>query len=247
MRRFLRGLAAILTTLMVVGCGPQSQPFPTQTPEEIKQLTAVTDAVVHLVGNSNPDEALPQAVAALTAASKIYRVHKEAILTTTNSDVLACISAHTNEILDLETMLARRDEAAGRQDEEMVKRRTMLLWSLAWDMDGCAAMSIELLINMEKRPAALQHGAIAISEIYSTAMITRAAIGLKVEPLLADQIRAYERVLQGLGPEQKAPFINDALPKLKAALAQTRSSVPQQGAVGAGLPPTPHIHLAEST
>lgn len=247
MRRLLRRLGAILTTLMVVGCGPQSQPFPAQTPEEIKRLSAVTDGVVLLIRSSNRDEALPQAVAALSAASDIYRQHKDAIRSTTNTEVLACIRSHASEILDLETMLARRDEAAGRQDEQLVQRRTALLWSLASDMGGCAALSMELLINSEKRPAALQHGAIVISEIYSTAVITRAALGLKVEPLLADQIRAYERILEILGQEQKAPFINDALPKLKAALAHTKSSAPQQDPVAAGLPPTPRIHLAEST
>jgi hypothetical protein len=183
----------------------------------------------------------------LSAASEIYRQHKDAIRSTTNTDTLACINTQASVILDLETMLAKRDEAARQENEKMVKRRTAELWSLAWGMDGCAALSMEYLINSEKRPAALQHGAIVISEIYSTAVITRAALGLKVEPLLADQIRAYERVLERLGPEQKAPFINDALPKLKAALAHTRSSAPQQDPVAAGLPPMPRIHLAEST
>ena len=227
MRRLLRGLGAILTALLVVGCGPRSQPFPVQSPEEIEQLTAVTDGVVALIGSSKRDEALPQALAALSAAREIYRLHADAIRSRTNTDVLTCIRTHSIGILDLETLLARRDEAARQQDEDTVKRRNADLWMLASDMGGCAAMSMEFLINAEKRPAALQHGAILISEIYSTAVIIRAALGLKVEPLLADQIRAYERVLATLGPEQKAPFINDALPKLKAALAQTKSSAPE--------------------
>jgi hypothetical protein len=247
MRSFMRELGAILTTLMVVGCGPQPEPFPAQTPAEIKQLTAVTDAVVLLIGSSERGQALPQAIAALSAARETYQLHGDAIRSMTNTDALACIRSHANEITELETMLARRDEAAARQDEKMVKRRTTFLRRLASDMGGCAALSLELLINAEKRPAALQHGAIVISEIYATAVITRAAAGAKVELLLTDQIRAYETVLARLGPEQKAPFIDDALPKLKAALDQTRSSAPRQDPIAAGLPPTPHIHLAEST
>src|SRR5687767_10574931 len=165
MRRFLRGLGAILTTLLVIGCGPQSQPFQAQTPEEIKRLTAVTDGVVLLIRSSNRDEALPHAIGALSAASEIYRQHKDAIRSTTNTDTLACISTQASVILDLETMLAKRDEAARQENEKIVKRRTAELWSLAWGMDGCAALSMEYLINSEKRPAALQHGAIVISEI----------------------------------------------------------------------------------
>lgn len=252
MGTFMPGLGAILTALLVVGCGPQSQPFPTQTPEEIKQLTAVTDGVVALIRSSNRREALRPALDALSAADGIFRQHREAIRNTTNTDplvtdALVCIRTHAGMILDLETLLARLDEAVRQQDQDGIKHQTASMWLLASDIGGCAARSGLVLIDSEKRPAALQHGAIVISEIFSAAIIFRAAAGLTVEPLLADQIRAYETVLERLGPEHKAPFIDDALPKLKAALAQTRSSAPPRDPVAAGLPPTPHIHLAEST
>lgn len=53
--RRIGGLAAILTLMTLIGCSPQPDPFPAKTPEEIKQLTDVTDGVVELIRSSERD------------------------------------------------------------------------------------------------------------------------------------------------------------------------------------------------
>jgi hypothetical protein len=221
---FVRGLAVSLVTLTLIGCGPQPKPFPAKTPEQIKQLTDVTDSAIAVIRNPGDKEALQRAIAALTAASGQYRQHKDAVLTEATAEVLGCIDAHEIEILDIQTLIEKRDEAARLHDDLAVKRRTAVLWSLAWNIDGCTARSSIVLIDEEHRPEALKHGAIAVSEIYANVEIVRAALGLKVAPLLKDQIRAYETVLARLGPKHPMPFVSDALPKLKATLAALESS-----------------------
>lgn len=216
---FMRGLAAILTMMTLVGCTPQPEPFPAKTPEEIKQLTDVTDGVVAVIRSSERTEALRQALTALSAAREQYRQHKDAIRTLENAEQLACISSHATDIQDLETMLRKLEEATRRQDDVMVERRNAMLWLLAANMGECAATSSIFLVENEKRPEALKHGAVVISEIYSTVVTFRAAVGLKVAPVLKDQIRAYETVVTELGPDHGVQLVTDALPKLKATLA----------------------------
>jgi hypothetical protein len=215
----VQGLAAILTTLTLIGCTPQPKPFPAKSPEEIKQLTDVTDAVVELVRSPERDEALRQALAALSAANGQYRQHKDAILSETNSELMGCISSHAIGVLDLEGMLAKRDEAASRQDEAKLEGHNGMLWLLAAEMGECTARSSLSLIDPEQRPEALKHAAVVISEIYSAVVIFRAAAGLKVAPLLKDQVRDYETVVTRLGPDHGLQVVTDALPKLKATLA----------------------------
>jgi hypothetical protein len=205
--------------MTIVGCGPRVEPFPAKTPEQIKQLTDVTDGAVAVIRSPESEEALRQALAALSAASEQYRQHKEAILTEKNAEMIGCINSHAIEILDLPTMLEKRDQAASQGDETKAKRRNAMLWSHAGDVGGCAATSTMLLIDQEQRPEALKHGAVVIAEIYSTLTIFRAAVGLKVAPVLKDQIRTYESIVTKLGPEQPVQVVTDALPKLRATLA----------------------------
>lgn len=215
----VRWVAGIVTTLMVVGCGPQPEAYVAQTPEELKQLTDVTDRVLLLLRNPDDGTAMRQAIEAVVAADRQYRQHGEAILKRENSDAIACIHSHAIEILDLETRIEKRDEAASRQDDAGAKRRTTMLRLLASDMYGCAVKSIDLLINFEQRREAIQHGAILISQIYSIVAITHAAAGRKPTVILQDQIRTYEQIVEKLGPKHQAAVITDALPKLKETLA----------------------------
>jgi hypothetical protein len=221
---FVRALAFSLMTLTVSGCGPQPKPFPAKTPEQIKQLTDVTDGTVAVIRNPEDKAALQRALAALTAAREQYRQHKDAVLTEANAEVFGCLDAHEIEILDIPTMIEKRDEAASQHDDLAVKRREAVLWSLTSNIGGCAAKASIVLIDMEQRPEALQHGAIVVSEGYATLEIVRAALGLKVALPLQDHIRAYETVLERLGPKHPMPFVTDALPKLKATLAALEAS-----------------------
>jgi hypothetical protein len=216
---FMQALIAIVTTVMIASCSRQIEPFPAKTPEQTKQLTDVTDSVLALVRNPDSDAALRQALAALDAASEQYRQHKDAIGNQTNAEMIGCIHSNASLILDLETMLAKRDEAARQQDVVMVNRRDDALWSFVQNIGSCAATSPLFIIDAEHRPEALEHGAVVMSESYSTAVIARAAAGLKVAPLLRDQIRTYETIVTRLGPEQEVPVATDALPKLRATLA----------------------------
>lgn len=221
---FLRGLAAILATLAFVGCGPQPKAYTAKTPEELQQLTEVTDRVLLLAQSAEPGAALRDAIAALNAADRQYRQHGEAIVTRDNADAIACIHSRAMEILDLEMIVARRDEAARRQDEAAAKRRNAMLIHEAMDVFQCVIVSTDLLIDREQRPEALKHGAVLISEIYAVAAILRAAAGLPPATLLKDQIRTYEKIAAKLGPKHEVQVITDALPKLKAALASVEES-----------------------
>lgn len=224
----MRGFAvAIFATLVVAGCGPQPEAFPAKTPEELEQLTDVTDRVVLLMRNiaegtgrtAERDALMRQAIQAVTKASPQYQRHSDAIITMENSNSRACIGALSIEIMDLETMLARYDEAVQRQDEIIASRRKSMLQLLAMDAGRCAVLSTIQLIEQEKRREALKHGAVVISEMYAIAFIIRAATELKVAPLLKDQIRAYETLVAKLGPKHEVQLVTDALPKLKETLA----------------------------
>lgn len=220
---FVRGLAALLATLTLIGCAPQPKPFPAKTPEEIKQLTDVTDRAIAVIRNPKDRAAVRQAVAALDAASAQYEQHFDAIRTRENAEVLACIRSHTYNVLDLDILLSRRDEAERLQDGEKMKRWDAMLWLLAQDVGTCATTSSLFLIKDEQRPEALKHGAVLVSEIYSTLEIFRAASGLHVAAFLRDQIRTYETLVKKLGPGQQVPGVTDALPKLQATLAALES------------------------
>jgi hypothetical protein len=214
-----RALATLLTTLMVAGCGPQTKPFPAKTPEQLKQLTEVTDRVLLLVGSAERGPAMRQAIEALGAAREQYQQHSDAIVNQTNAEAISCIGSQAIEIMDFETSLAKLEEAAQRQDEIMTKRRTTLLRLLTGDAVQCAILSTIHLAEHEKRPEALKHGAVLISQIYAIAAIYHAATDRRPGWVLKDQIRAYEIILTKLGPRHEAPVVTDALPKLKAALA----------------------------
>jgi hypothetical protein len=220
---FIRWLAALLATLTLTGCGPQPKPFPAKTPEEIKQLTEVTDRTLALIRNPKDRTAVRQALAALDAASAQYEQHVEAIRTLENAEVLACIRSQSMNVLDLEILLARRDEAERMQDGPTLKRRDGMLWLLSQDVGTCAATSSQYLISHEERPEALKHGAVLVSEIYATLAIFRAGSGLRVASFLRQQIRDYETLIKKLGPGQEVPGVTDALPKLKETLAALES------------------------
>jgi hypothetical protein len=235
----MRSLAtAVLATMVVAGCGPRPEAFPAKTPEELKQLTDVTDKVVLLMRNvaegtgrsAERDALMRQAIQAVSTASEQYRRHSAAIVTMENSDSRACIGAQSIGILDFETILGRYDEAVQRQDEVMASRRESMLQMLALDAGRCAVQSTMQLIEQEKRREALKHGAVMISEIYAIAFIVRAPTALKAGPFLKDQIRAYETLVAKLGPKHEVQLVTDALPKLKATLAMFDKNSPDVGA-----------------
>lgn len=215
-------VTALVATVFVGGCERVPEAFSTKTPEEIKQLTAVTDAVVSLarsVDDSSKREAIRQTVAAVAAADAQYQWHGDAIVNTTNAATLGCIDAHGITVLDLETLLARLDEAVQQQDEKKIAGRRGLLQELAMNATGCATQSTQFLIGLEKRPEALEHGAVLISGIFAIASSMRAAGGLSIGLLLEEQVRNYETVVARLGDERDVPIITDALPKLREAVA----------------------------
>lgn len=105
--------------------------------------------------------------------------------------------------MDLDKVVAKRDEAASRQDEPMTKRRDAMLKLMAMEASGCAAMSSMMLMHYEKRREALNHGAVVVSQMYAIAVILRAAADLKIAPLLADQVDDYEAIAEKLGPKAR--------------------------------------------
>lgn len=215
----MRGLALIVTTLIVAGCGPQPEPFPAATAEELKQLTDVTDRVLLLPHSSEPDAALGAALAALAAADRQYQQHMDAIRNRANVDAIACIHGKALQVTELQMALVKRDEAARRPDEALAKHYATLLMTLASDSGQCAALSVSKLVDQEERPEALQHSAVLISEIFAIWAVHMTAMDLQLAPLLKEQIRVYEHLVAKLGPKHEAPVVTDALPKLRAALA----------------------------
>lgn len=215
---------AIFATLLITGCTPQPEAFPVKTPEELRQLTEVTNRVVLLsrsieLDSATRDAAMRQAIAAVGAAGPQYRRHGDALVSKTNVEAIGCARAQAVEIMDLEILLARRDEAAQRHDEVSARRRRSMMRSMAMDAGRCAAQNTEQLIDAEARREALKHGAVLISETYAIAAILSAANDLPLAPVLKDQIRAYETVVAKLGPKHDVQVVTDALPKLKATLA----------------------------
>lgn len=233
---FKRALVtAILATAFVAGCARQPE-APATTPEDLKQLTEVTDSVLLLARSfeegaepSSRRDAIRQAIAAVAAADPQYRRHSDAILNITNAETLGCIHANAMNILDLETLIARLEEAEQRQDQDKVTGRKSLLQKLAMDASHCAAQGTQLLIVNEKRRAALEHGSALISEIFTIAATARAASGLSLGPLLESQIRTYESVVAKVGPKHDVPLVTDALPKLREAVAMLEKSGTQAG------------------
>jgi hypothetical protein len=229
---FKRALVtAILATVFVGGCARQPEAFSATTPGDLKQLTEVTDRVLLLARSleesaepSSRREAIRQAIAAVAAAESQYQRHGDAISNRTNAETLGCIRAHAMNILDLEIIIARLDEAAQRQDEAKVTGRKTLLQKMAMDASHCAAQSTQLLVMSEKRRDALEHGSILISKIYAIAATNRAASGLSLGPLLESQIRTYETVVAKLGPKHDVPVVTDALPKLRETVAMLETS-----------------------
>lgn len=224
-------VTAILATVILAGCGPRPETFPAETPQELKQLTEVTDRIAALARSleegaesSSTRDAIRQSIAAVAAARPVYKRHSDAILDLTNAAVLACIDSHSIELMDLETLLARFDEAVQRQDEVKAQGRKSLLQMMAMNASGCAAQSSVLLIDGKKRREALEHGALLISEIYAISATMRAASGLSLGVLLKDQIRIYEGIVAKLGPKHAVPVLTDALPKLRAAVAMLEKS-----------------------
>lgn len=230
--QFKRALAtAILAIVFVGGCARQPEAFSATTPEDLKQLTEVTDRVLLLARSleeggepSSRRDAIRQAIMAVAAAEPQYQRHSDAIRTRTNAETLGCIHAHAINVLDLETILARLDEAAQRQDETKVMGRKTLLQKMAMDASHCAAQSTQLLVVSEQRRAALEHGSVLVARIYAIAATTRVAGGLSLGPLLKSQIRTYETLVAKLGPKHDVPVVMDALPKLRAAVAMLETS-----------------------
>lgn len=218
-------LTAIVATIMVAGCAPQPKAVPAATPEELKQITEVTNRVVSLANSlkegseSATRDAIRQSIVAVTAARPRYRQHAEAILTIKNAEVLACIDSHSIEFMDLETVLARFDEAVQTQNDVKATGRKNLLQIMAMRASACAAQGSVMLIAGEKRPEVLEHAAVLISEIYAIAVTMRPASGLSMGPLLKDQIRLYEDIAAKLGPKHEIPVVTDALPKLRETVA----------------------------
>ncbi|HEY0680744.1 MAG TPA: hypothetical protein VGD45_00290 [Steroidobacter sp.] len=215
---------AILATAFFGGCTPQPEAFSVKTPEELKQLIEVTNRVVLLARSIEQDSfaaeaAMRDAIAAVGVAGPQYRRHGDAITGKTNVDAIACARAQAVEIMDLEILIARREEASQRQDEASSRRRRSMMRSMAMDAGRCAALNTEQLIDRETRREALKHGAVLISEAYAIAAILSAANDLPLEPVLSDQIRAYESLVAKLGPKHDVQVVTDALPKLKATLA----------------------------
>lgn len=219
-------VVAILATVVLGGCTRQSEVFTPRTPEQRKQLTEVTDAVVHLVRGEAAGEALSfekrpalrQAVAALAAAKPQFRQHSAAIVNRDNAEALGCISAESIEIMDLEVLLARLDEAQERGDGVAVQRREATLMRRAMDATQCAIVAGRQLTLRKTRRDALEHGAVVISEVYAMAVIQRAAAGLSVDALLEDQVKIYESIVTTLGAHREVPVVTEALPKLRELL-----------------------------
>lgn len=223
---FIRALAIAILFTVVGGCTPQPTAFPTETPERLKRLTDVTDRVVQharsVAEGAAPSErraAMRDAIAAVIAANQQYEEHSKAILNLQNAEALACIRAHYMDILDFETMLARRDEALQRNDEVRATRYMVFLRQMAMEAGRCAIQSTYHLVTLEKRREARNHGAILISKIYAIATVLRAATDLQVAHVLNEQVRTYERLVATLGPKHDAKFVSDALPKLRATVA----------------------------
>lgn len=220
---FVRSLVILLATLTLTACGPQPAPFAAKTPAEVKQLADVTNGAVAVIRNPTDHAVLQQALAALQAASGQYEQHMAAIGKLENSDVLVCIRTHMMNVLDLDTMIAKLEEAQRLKDGVKMERRQAVLWLLAQDVGSCAATSPLILIDREKNPETIKHGAVLVAEIFAMAEIMRAASGLTATALLEDQISSYETVLKKLGPGQEVPGVTDALPELKATLALVKS------------------------
>ena len=227
--KLMRALAAmVLAAVVAGGCTRQPEAVPAMTPQDLRQLVAVTDAVASLArtgsggpeGSSERNAAMRQVVAALAAADHQYENHSRAIAHRDNIEVLGCIDTQAMMILDVEMLMAKYQEAVRRQDEATAARHRTILIVLAQDANECAARSTALLVDVEKRPEALRHAAVLMSDIYAIAVVTRIAAGLQFEPLLDDQIEAYERIAAKLGPEHPPQIITHALPKLKAALSE---------------------------
>lgn len=223
----VQGFAALVAMIALSGCGPQLPAYSTKPPERLKQLTDVTDAVVRLASIEGAVEAaerrsaIRQTVAALRAAYDQYRGHGDALSGRGASNALACASALAIEVMDLETRLSRIEEVKA-QGDEAAKRHKALLMMMSHDASRCAALGVELMVHQESRRDALQHAAIVISETYAIAAAFRAADELPLELLLKDQIAAYERIAEKLGPKHRSQVIADGLPKLKEALADLR-------------------------
>ncbi len=218
-------VVAILAMVAFGGCTPQSEVFTPRTPER-KQLTEVTDAVVHLVrvastggaSSSEKKSALRRAVAAVAAAEPQFRQHSDAVVNLDNAEALGCIRAQSIEIMDLEILLARLDEAREQEDGGAVKRREAMLVRRAMDATQCAIVADRVLTLRKIRRDALEHGAVLISEIYAIAVIQRTAAGLSVDALLRDQIKMYESIVTRVGAYRDVPVVTEALPKLKMLL-----------------------------
>lgn len=227
-------VSAIVATVVVAGCARQPEAFSAKTPEELQQLSDVTEGVISLARSfeegADPSvrrDSIRRTIAAVAAAGPQYEWHSDRILTRTNAETLGCIHGHAANVQDLEVLLARHDEAVRRQDEAKATKRKAMLQKMAMDVTGCAIQSSQFLINLEKRRQPLEHGAVLISEIYAVAATARAASGLSIGPLLEDQIRTYETILSRVGPNHEVPIVADALPKLREAAAmleQNRSA-----------------------
>lgn len=226
---------ALVTTILAItfvgGCARQPEVPSATTPEELKQLTEVTDRVLLLAHSleegaepSSRRDAIRQIIAAVAAADSQYERHSDAIRNRANAETLGCIRAHAMNILDLEILIARLDEAAQRQDEAKVTGRKALLQKMAMDASHCAAQSTQLLVVNEKRRDALEHSSVLISRIYAIAATARVASGLSLGALLESQIRTYETIVAKLGPKHDAPVVTDALPKLRETVAMLETS-----------------------
>ncbi|HWK51989.1 MAG TPA: hypothetical protein VNR40_18975 [Steroidobacter sp.] len=219
-------VVAVLATVVLGGCTRQSEVFTPRTPEQRRQLAEVTDAVVHLVRGASASEAssfeqrpaLRRGVVALAAANPQFRQHSAAIANRYNAEALGCISAESVEIMDLEVLLTRLDEAQERGDGVAVQRREATLMRRAMDATQCAIVAGRQLTLRKTRRDALEHGAVVISEVYAMAVLQRAAAGLSVDALLEDQIRIYESIVTTLGAHREVPVVTEALPKLRALL-----------------------------
>ena len=219
-------ITALLAMMFVGGCARQPGAFSAKSPEELKQLTEVTDRVVILARSleegaepSGRRDAIRQAIQAVVAAETQYQRHSDAIADRTNSETLGCIDAHAITILELEAVIARLDAATQEQDDAKAT-----LQEMAMDTSDCAALSARLLVASEKRREALKHGSVLISKIYAIAATTKVASGLSLGPLLENQIRTYEVIVAKLGAGHDAPVVTDALPKLRATVAMLDKS-----------------------
>lgn len=219
-------ITTLLAMMFVGGCARQPGVHSAKSPEELKQLTEVTDSIVILARSledgaepSGRRDAIRQAVQAVVAAEPQYQRHSDVIADRTNHEALGCIDAHTVTLMELEAVIARLDAVTQGQDDASATDAKALLQELAMDTSQCAALNARLLVESQERAEALEHGSVLISKIYAIAATTRVASGLSLGPLLESQIRTYEVIAAKLGRRHDAPVVTDALPKLRATVA----------------------------